>query len=122
MVEGEVYLTVTKTNIHQPQKVMIWGAIGINSKSDCLLIISKSAKFHVYIDRAINGLDLKQMGDFTYGVGNYLFQQTNVGRNTSNFTNFHLNQIRLRLSALLACSFTKFIAHRDHMGINRPES
>lgn len=61
--------------LHTP-KVMIWGAIGYNYRSN-LAIFNQSVNSDVYIQQAIIGLQLKSTAD-----GNWISQQDNARHQT----------------------------------------
>lgn len=84
-VTGEVYPTVLKEDLVKPPKVMIWGAIGYNFKSN-LVIFTQSVNSQTYINQAIKGSRLKEFADYTYGPGNWVFQQDNARPHTSKYS------------------------------------
>ncbi len=95
-VEGEVYPSVIKTDAVHPPKVMIWGAIGYNFRSN-LVVFTKSVNSDVYISQAIIGSNLKATADYVYGNRGWIFQQDNARPHTAKNTIAKLNQIGIQL-------------------------
>ena len=66
----------SKSKAH-PKKVMIWGAIGWNFKSE-LIIIDKSVNTEYYIDKILLESSFIDDADRCWGAGNWIFQQDNA--------------------------------------------
>lgn len=76
-IEGEIYYTVEKHDNLHPPKVMIWGGIGYNFRTN-LVIFTKSVNKIVYINEAIVGSNLKVEADTHFGTNNWVLQQDNT--------------------------------------------
>jgi transposase len=60
-----------------PQKIMIWGAIGWNFKSQ-LIYIEGYVDSKIYCDSIIIASCIKEEADTAFGVGNWILQQDNA--------------------------------------------
>lgn len=75
--EGEVYNSISQEKVSPPPKVMIWGGIGYNFKTN-LVIFSKGVNAETYINEAIIGSNLKREADYRFNINNWCLQQDNA--------------------------------------------
>ena len=85
----------SKSKAH-PKKVMIWGAIGWNFKSE-LIIIDKSVNTEYYIDKIILENNFIEDADRCWGAGCWFFQQDNAPVHRSAETIAVLNELGITL-------------------------
>lgn len=95
-ISGEVYPTILKTDLPHPPKVMIWGAIGHNFKSN-LVFFQSSVTSDTYFNNAIVGSALKQNADYVYGINSWYYQQDNARPHVSRKTLNNLHNIGINL-------------------------
>lgn len=81
----------SKTQAHPP-KVMIWGAIGWNFKSQ-IVIFDGSVNSERYIEDVIFGSDVIEDADRCWGVGKWIFQQDNAPAHNSKETKATLKEL-----------------------------
>ena len=84
-IPGEIYPEILKTDLPHPPKVMIWGAIGYNFKSN-LVFFDRSVNSDTYYNNAILGSHLKANADYVYGLNGWFFQQDNARPHVSRKT------------------------------------
>jgi hypothetical protein len=82
-LKGMVYDGVTAIAQQYPMKVLIWGCIGYNFKSN-LIFTDKSITTEVYFDDIIFGSDLLITADSAFGGRNWIFMQDNAPAHVSN--------------------------------------
>lgn len=88
----EVYKSIEKIYLLHTPKVMIWGVIGYNYRSN-LVIFNQSVNSDIYVQQAIIGLQLK-----ITAYWNLISQQDKAWHNT--FKKFLATLTRLRISYL----------------------
>lgn len=79
-----------------PPKVMVWGAIGWNFKSE-LIIIDYTVNTQNYIDHIILENNFIQDADRCWGIGKWCFQQDNAPAHRSAETIAVLNELGINL-------------------------
>ena len=87
---------VLQNKVAHPPKVMIWGAVGYNYKSD-LIIVKGTLNSENYIDQIIFGSNLIETADAEYGIGNWLFMQDNARPHVSRETIDVLKELEIDL-------------------------
>lgn len=77
-------------------KVMIWGAVGIDFKSD-LVIFTEHVNSDTYIDEIFIKSDFIQKADERWGADNWVFQQDNAPSHTSKVTKAALSELAIKV-------------------------
>jgi transposase len=79
-----------------PKKVLIWGAIGYNFKSQ-LILLDGTVNSDVYFNSIIIASSIKQEADETFGEGNWILQQDNAPCHVSKTTRERLEVLNIPL-------------------------
>ncbi len=77
--EGEVYNSISQEKVSHLPKVMIWGGIGYNFKTN-LVIFSKGCLGRNLYQRSNNWKNLKREADYRFNINNWCLQQDNARR------------------------------------------
>ncbi len=93
-LDGEFYNSVTQKSDAHPPKVMIWGGIGFNFKTD-LIFFTKGVTSETYIKEAIVGSHLKYRADLAFGPQNWLLQEDNARPHTAIHTQNCLKKLKI---------------------------
>lgn len=83
-------------SVAHPPKVMVWGSIGWNFRSE-LIFIDFSVNTKNYIDKIILESNFVEDADRCWGVGNWYFQQDNAPAHRSAETRAVLDELGLDL-------------------------
>lgn len=87
---------VISKQIANPEKVMVWGGIGYQFKTE-LVFVEGNLDSENYIDQIIFGSDLIEAADHQYGIGGWLLMQDNARPHISRETISVLNELEIKL-------------------------
>ena len=77
-------------------KVMIWGAVGVNFKSD-LIIFKGHVNSESYIEEIFINSNFIEKADEHWGLDNWIFQQDNAPSHTSKVTKASLSELAINV-------------------------
>ena len=87
---------VISSEVSHPKKVMVWGGIGFNFKTD-LIIVNGTLNSENYIDQIIFGSNLIEAADKQYGIGQWVLMQDNAPPHVSRETLAVLSELEISL-------------------------
>ena len=79
-----------------PQKIMIWGGVGYQFKTD-LIIVDGTLNSENYIEQIIFGSNLIEAADKKYGIGEWTLMQDNARPHVSNETLSVLQELEINI-------------------------
>ena len=94
--KSQISEKVMSNHVSHPQKVMVWGGIGYNFKTN-IVFIEDTLDADAYIDQVIFGSNLIEHADEVYGIGKWLLQQDNAPAHVSYKTIQVLKELEIKL-------------------------